>query len=147
MVDVLKVLGGEEELWRDMGMVLLRWGVSAHGQGAVGAGDKQGQWGLREQTRAQYRRCPEKSGLRRGNKASVLCCKNLGHAGTCPLLRLCPAVGEELSGGLRGNGRGEVAGTPNNSSVWHPQGRTGTSAPGTSPGSAAVTPRPGQWRR
>lgn len=58
VLDVLKVLGGEERLWRDMGMVLLRWEGSAHGQGAVGAGDKQGQWGLREGTRCQYRRLP-----------------------------------------------------------------------------------------
>lgn len=32
--------------------------------------------------------------------------------GPCPLLCLCPAVGEELSGGLRGRDRGAVPGTP-----------------------------------
>lgn len=38
--------------------VLLRREMSADGQGGVGAGDKQGEWGLREGTRAQYRRPP-----------------------------------------------------------------------------------------
>lgn len=47
MLDVLKMLGGEEELClgRDVGMAVgcpAEVGSVSHGQGAVGAGDKQG---------------------------------------------------------------------------------------------------------
>lgn len=56
MLDVLKVLGGEEGLWRDVGMA----GVCSAEVGSVSPWTRNGSWG---QTRAM--------GLERGDKGSV----------------------------------------------------------------------------
>lgn len=93
--------------------------------------------------------CPERSGLKReGIRHECLTCTTgIGHSWDVPLAVSLPCCETGAEWWIEGGWLWGGARDPHNSSVWHPQARTGTSAPGTPRGSAAVTPRPGRWRR